>query len=279
MATEQDSFAALCQTGGLPWWVTGCKCLGGLVQATFPPCQCKRRNEKDRFGERLRTAQEALMSVIVKVYTIWQSTESGIPPSNCFPSYLRHVPRPWIFVPSRSASSTKCATGATSRPKIRTRKASARQPPTLRAPSLRPRRSAGAGVSRKRCRAPGLKRRNKRRGAAPPSPNRRTAKALRANAAEGAAADIVATSAQLAVTNARLEAELVRLKEQLREAEAEIQNLGGVRRSSLSAESMRTDREAEKEAKFGVSFLSAFKLDLHLILLSAYTPARGTIAH
>ena len=50
------------------------------------------------------------------------------------------------------------------------------------------------------------------------------------------------------MTNARLEAELVRLKEQLREAEAEIQNLVGVRRSSLSAESMRTDREAEKEA-------------------------------
>jgi len=99
-------------------------------------------------------------------------------------------------------------------------------------------------------------------GAAPPSPNRRTAKALRANAAEGAAADVVATSAQLAVTNARLEAELVRLKEQLREAEAEIQNLGGVRRSSLSAESMRTDREAEKEAKFDVSFLSTFNLDL-----------------
>ena len=59
-----------------------------------------------------------------------------------------------------------------------------------------------------------------RGGAAPPSPNRRTAKALRANTAEGAAADIAATSAQLAVTNARLEAELVRLKEQLREAEA-----------------------------------------------------------
>ena len=186
MATEQDSFAALCQTGGLPWWVTGCKCLGGLVQATFPPCQCKRRNEKDRYGERLRTAQEALMSVIVKVYTIWQSTESGIPPSNCFPSYLRHVPRPWIFVPSRSASSTKCATGATSRPKIRTRKASARQPPTLRAPSLRPRRSAGAGVSRKRCRAPGLKRRNKRearrpqaRTAAPRKPCERTRRKAR----------------------------------------------------------------------------------------------------
>ena len=129
-------------------------------------------------------------------------------------------------------------------------------------------------------------------GAAPPSPNRRTAKALRANAAEGAAADVVATSAQLAVTNARLEAELVRLKEQLREAEAEIQNLGGVRRSSLSAESMRTDREAEKEAKFDVSFLSTFNLDLsaerqqlsrgvqrvHLALLSACTPARGTRA-
>ena len=63
------------------------------------------------------------------------------------------------------------------------------------------------------------------------------------------------------MTNARLEAELVRLKEQLREAEAEIQNLGGVR-SSLSAESMRTNREAEKEAKFDVSFLSTFNLDL-----------------
>ena len=143
-------------------------------------------------------------------------------------------------------------------------------------------------MSRKRCRAPGLKRRNKRRGAAPPSPNRRTAKALRANAAEGAAADVVATSAQLAVTNARLEAELVRLKEQLHEAAAEIQNLSGVRRSSLSAESMRTDREAEKEAEFDVTFLSTFNLDLsaermqlsrgvqrvHLALLSACTPAR-----
>ena len=114
-------------------------------------------------------------------------------------------------------------------------------------PSLRPRRSAEAA--------------EQEGGAAPPSPNRRTAKALRANAAEGAAADIVATSAQLAVTNARLEAELVRLKEQLREAEAEIHNLGGVR-SSLSAESMRTNREAEKEAKFDVSFLSTFNLDL-----------------
>ena len=132
-----------------------------------------------------------------------------------------------------------------------------------------------------------------RGGAAPPSPNRRTAKALRANEAEGAAADGVATSAQLAVTNARLEAELVHLKEQLREAEAEIQILGGVRRSSLSAESMRTDRDAEKEAKFDVSFLSTFNLDLsaerqqlfwgvqrvHLALLSACTPARGTRAH
>jgi len=129
-------------------------------------------------------------------------------------------------------------------------------------------------------------------GAAPPSPNRLTAKALRANAAEGAAADIVATSAQLAVTNARLEAELIRLKEQLREAEAKIQNLGGVRRSSLSAESMRTDREAKKEAKLDVSFLSTYNLDLsaermqlsrgmqcaYLALLSACTPARGTCA-
>ena len=92
--------------------------------------------------------------------------------------------------------------------------------------------------------------------------NRRTAKALRANEAEGAAADVVATSAQLAVTNARLEAELVRLKEQLREAEAEIQILGGVRRSSLSAESMRTDREAEKQAKFDVSSVSTFNLKI-----------------
>ena len=75
MATEQDSFAALCQTGGLPWWVTGCKCLGGLVQATFPPCQCKRRNEKDRYSERLRTAQEALMSVIVKVHHLAKHRE------------------------------------------------------------------------------------------------------------------------------------------------------------------------------------------------------------
>ena len=85
---------------------------------------------------------------------------------------------------------------------------------------------------------------------------------MRANAAEGAAPDVAATSAQLAVANACLEAELARLKEQLREAEAEIQNLGGVRRSSLSAESMHTDREAEKDAKFDVSFLSTFNLDL-----------------
>ena len=55
MAAEQDSFVTLYQTGGLPWWVTGCKSQGGLVQATFQPCQCKRRSEKDRFGERLRT--------------------------------------------------------------------------------------------------------------------------------------------------------------------------------------------------------------------------------
>ena len=130
-------------------------------------------------------------------------------------------------------------------------------------------------------------------GAAPPSPNRRTAKALRANAAEGAAAEVVATSAQLAVANARLEAELANLKEQLREAAAEIQHLGGVRRSSLSAESMRTDREAEKQAKFDESSVSTFNLDLsaertqlsrgvqrvHQALLSACTPVRGTRAH
>ena len=61
------------------------------------------------------------------------------------------------------------------------------------------------------------------------------------------------------MTNACLEADRARLKEQLREAAVEIQNQGGVRWSSLSAESMRTDREAEKEAKFNVSFLSTFK--------------------
>ena len=54
----------------------------------------------------------------------------------------------------------------------------------------------------------------------------------------------------------------------LREAAAEIQHLGGVRRSSLSAESMRTDREAEKEAKFDVSFLSTFKSSKSLHWLS-----------
>ena len=105
-------------------------------------------------------------------------------------------------------------------------------------------------------------------GAAPPSPNRRTAKALRANAAEGSAPDVAATSAQLAVANACLEADLARLKEQLREAAVEIQNQGGVRWSSLSAESMRTDREAEKEAKFDVSFLSTFKSSKSLHWLS-----------
>ena len=105
-------------------------------------------------------------------------------------------------------------------------------------------------------------------GGAAPSPNRRTAKALRANAAEGAAPDVAATSAQLAVANACLEADLARLKEQLREAAVEIQHQGGVRWSSLSAESMRTDREAEKEAKFDVSFLSTFKSSKSLHWLS-----------
>ena len=101
MAAEKDSFAILCKVGGLPWWVTGCKSQGGLVQATFPPCQCKRRSEKDRFGERLRTAEEALMSVIVKVNHLakhreWNSSFKLFPFSQ-----LRHVP--WSHAPGSSS--------------------------------------------------------------------------------------------------------------------------------------------------------------------------------
>ena len=164
MAAEKDSFAILCQVGGLPWWVTGCKSQGGLVQATFPPCQCKRRSEKDRFGERLRTAEEALMSVIVKVNHLakhreWNSSFKLFPFSQ-----LRHVP--WSHAPG--SSSLPAVQAARNSRRMRQvgrrpgRRASARQTPTPRAPSLRPRRSKGAGTSRKRYSAPGLKRRHKR---------------------------------------------------------------------------------------------------------------------
>ena len=50
----------LCQDGSFPWWVKGCTRKDGRVMATFPPCQCGRKNEAARYGDR-RTAKEALM--------------------------------------------------------------------------------------------------------------------------------------------------------------------------------------------------------------------------